>query len=65
MSLFGFGKGGGEMAAREMLVPFLGNMPLDPEMVDCGDSGKPMGASAEHSAVKVPLKASLTIGYSC
>jgi Mrp family chromosome partitioning ATPase len=51
-----FKKGGGEKAAREMLVPFLGNIPIHPEMVTCGDRGKPMVASAEHTAVKEAFK---------
>lgn len=51
-----FKKGGGEKAAREMLVPFLGSIPIDPEMVNCGDSGKPMVASADHTAVKDAFK---------
>ena len=51
-----FKKGGGEKAAREMLVPFLGSIPLDPEMVDCGDSGKPIVASADPGAVKDAFK---------
>ncbi len=51
-----FKKGGGEKAAREMLVPFLGNIPLDPGMVECGDSGTPMVALADPSAVKDAFK---------
>jgi MinD-like ATPase involved in chromosome partitioning or flagellar assembly len=36
-----FKKGGGEKAARDLKVPFLGNIPIDPEMViDC-DRGMP------------------------
>jgi Mrp family chromosome partitioning ATPase len=35
-----FKKGGGEKAAREMLVPFLGSIPIDPEIVLSGDSGR-------------------------
>ncbi len=35
-----FKKGGGEKAAREMLVPFLGTIPIDPEIVLSGDSGR-------------------------
>jgi ATP-binding protein involved in chromosome partitioning len=34
-----FGAGGGDRTAREMSVPFLGRIPLDPRMVACGDSG--------------------------
>ncbi|MCQ8894132.1 MAG: Mrp/NBP35 family ATP-binding protein [Methanolinea sp.] len=36
-----FGKGGGEKIARELGVPFLGSIPLDPGMVKAGDEGKP------------------------
>ncbi|MDH7510900.1 MAG: Mrp/NBP35 family ATP-binding protein [Methanolinea sp.] len=36
-----FGKGGGEAVARELGVPFLGSIPLDPEMRKAGDEGKP------------------------
>lgn len=34
-----FGQGGGERLAREMNVPFLGAVPLDPEIVRAGDEG--------------------------
>jgi len=33
--------GGGEHAALEMGVPFLGRIPIDPKIVETGDSGKP------------------------
>ena len=33
--------GGGEALAREMNVPFLGSIPIDPEIVECGDNGTP------------------------
>lgn len=36
-----FKVGGGEKAAEEMKVPFLGRVPLDPRIVDSCDSGKP------------------------
>lgn len=36
-----FKVGGGEKIATEMDVPFLGRIPLDPEMVVCTDSGEP------------------------
>lgn len=35
-----FGAGGGERTALEMGVRFLGKIPIDPEMVACGDSGQ-------------------------
>jgi len=36
-----FGRGGGEKAAQELGVPYLGSIPLDPEMVKAGDEGRP------------------------
>jgi ATP-binding protein involved in chromosome partitioning len=35
-----FKSGGGEAMAAEMGVPFLGRIPIDPKMVEYGDSGK-------------------------
>ena len=34
-----FGAGGGERLAREMNVPFLGQVPIDPQVVIAGDRG--------------------------
>jgi len=36
-----FKKGGGEIAAKELGLPFLGRVPLDPRIVVGGDDGKP------------------------
>lgn len=36
-----FSHGGGLKLALRMNVPFLGNIPLDPEIVESGDTGKP------------------------
>lgn len=36
-----FKAGGGEKAALEMGVPFLGKIPIDPQIVTLGDEGKP------------------------
>ncbi len=36
-----FKQGGGEHLAADMGVPFLGSIPLDPEMVQSGDTGLP------------------------
>ncbi|MFA5363287.1 MAG: Mrp/NBP35 family ATP-binding protein [Candidatus Omnitrophota bacterium] len=36
-----FKKGGGEKAARELQVPFLGGVPFQPEFVEFGDKGTP------------------------
>ncbi|MCK4506818.1 MAG: Mrp/NBP35 family ATP-binding protein [Candidatus Aegiribacteria sp.] len=36
-----FGSGGGQEMAEEMDVPFLGKIPIEPDIVISGDSGKP------------------------
>jgi ATP-binding protein involved in chromosome partitioning len=36
-----FGAGGGEQAAQDLGVPFLGSIPLDPAMRKAGDEGRP------------------------
>lgn len=36
-----FKAGGGQKMAREMTVPFLGRIPIDPQLVGAGDSGTP------------------------
>jgi Mrp family chromosome partitioning ATPase len=36
-----FRSGGGEKMAREMRVPFLGRVPVDPQIVEACDSGQP------------------------
>jgi ATP-binding protein involved in chromosome partitioning len=36
-----FGSGGGEALARELGVPLLGQIPLDPRLRECGDAGEP------------------------
>ena len=42
-----FGTGGGERAAREMGVKFLGRIPVYPQIVANGDSGKPSVLNGE------------------
>jgi len=37
-----FKVGGGEKAAKELKVPFLGRIPLDPKVVASGDDGMPI-----------------------
>jgi ATP-binding protein involved in chromosome partitioning len=37
-----FGSGGGERLARELGVPLLGTVPLDPQLRECGDRGEPL-----------------------
>lgn len=48
-----FKVGGGENAASEMGVPFLGAIPIDPDIVSCGDGGVPfVGKNPDSSAAK-------------
>jgi len=42
-----FGQGGGEKMAREMNVPFLGQIPADGKMVEAGDMGNLEGLMAQ------------------
>lgn len=44
-----FKKGGGERMAKELGVPFLGAIPIDPTVVEGGDSGNPIVVSAPDS----------------
>jgi Mrp family chromosome partitioning ATPase len=44
-----FKEGGGYKAALEMGVPFLGKIPIDPQIVRSGDEGKPFVASQPES----------------
>lgn len=44
-----FHQGGGEAIARELGVDFLGRVPLDPTVVDCGDDGRPLLRAAPES----------------
>jgi len=48
-----FKTGGGERIAQEMKVPFLGRIPLDPEMVICTDDGKPFVLTHPESGAAV------------
>jgi ATP-binding protein involved in chromosome partitioning len=36
-----FGRGGGEALAKELGLPFLGRVPLDPQVREAGDAGEP------------------------
>ena len=45
-----FGQGGAERAAGELGVPVLGCIPMQPDVVEAGDSGKPTVLSAPDSA---------------
>jgi len=45
-----FGRGGGATMAREMLVPLLAQVPVDPSIVAGGDTGKPFVTGHPDSA---------------
>ncbi len=45
-----FKRGGGERASRDLMVPFLGAIPLDPEIVTCGDAGQSLANGRNSSA---------------
>jgi len=52
-----FKEGGGEKTAKEMGVPFLGKVPIEPSIVDSGDSGKPFVLNnPESEAAKAFMK---------
>ena len=44
-----FGEGGGQRTADELGVPFLGEVPIDPRIVEGGDAGKPIVEAAPES----------------
>ncbi len=50
-----FGVGGGKRAASDLMVPFLGKIPLEPEMVKSGDSGKPFLSANQLSPAAVVM----------
>lgn len=45
-----FKRDGGAQMAREMLVPLLGRIPIDPAIVDDGDTGRPFVVAQPESA---------------
>ncbi|MFP3871135.1 MAG: P-loop NTPase [Syntrophobacteria bacterium] len=47
-----FKVGGGEKAARELQVPFLGRIPIDPQVVEKCDRGRPLMVDSVESEVK-------------
>ena len=50
-----FGSGGGQALANEVGVPLLGQIPLDPRVVEGGDTGRPIVVSEPNSAVSRAL----------
>jgi len=52
-----FGAGGGKAAAAELDVPFLGSIPLDPDVVRMGDEGRPPAAAGQHGPTAEAFRA--------
>lgn len=50
-----FGTGGGKRTAEAMNVPFLGEVPLDPEIRKGGDRGRPVGIYGDGDERAVPF----------
>lgn len=50
-----FGNGGGERLARESGVPFIGAIPMDPEVRQGGDAGRPVTVANPESPVSRAL----------
>ncbi len=44
-----FGRGGGRRVAEELGIPFLGEVPIDPRVVEEGDRGRPIVLAAPDS----------------
>ena len=57
-----FKKGGGSRLAEELVLPFLGDIPLDPEIIQCSDSGNPIVLSKPDSAA---AKAFMQLADNC
>ncbi len=44
-----FSNGGGEKAAKKLDVPFLGSVPIEPRVRECGDLGEPIVSASPDS----------------
>jgi ATP-binding protein involved in chromosome partitioning len=51
-----FGRGGGERVAAELGVEFLGEVPIDPRVVEGGDSGRPILVHAPEAPAAQALR---------
>ncbi len=51
-----FKRGGGERTAKEIDVPFLGSIPINPSIVEAGDSGRPFLLSHPESEASKAFK---------
>ena len=52
-----FGRGGGQRTAEAMDVPFLGELPLDPDVRVGGDSGRPVALFNDNNPHAAPFHA--------
>jgi ATP-binding protein involved in chromosome partitioning len=52
-----FGAGGGQLLARDLDVPLLAQVPLDPVMVNGGDQGVPVAAGWPESEAAAAFEA--------
>lgn len=52
-----FGHGGGQRYAREIDIPFLGQVPLDPRIVTGGDTGEPIVVAQPESDAARAIRA--------
>lgn len=57
-----FKKGGGKKLAEELVLPFLGSIPLDPEVTIRSDSGEPLVLSRPDS---IPAKKFIELAENC
>ncbi len=51
-----FSQGGGETISQELGVPFLGGIPIDPEVVSAGDQGEPIVAKNPDAPASVAYR---------
>jgi len=51
-----FKSGGGERTARDMGIPFLGKIPIDPAVVTAGDAGKPYVLNTDNGVAAKAFK---------
>lgn len=51
-----FKTGGGERSARDLQVPFLGSVPIDPGVVTGGDAGTPITVAEPNSAATAAFR---------
>lgn len=51
-----FGAGGGQRAALELGVSFLGGIPIDTKMAGACDGGRPLVLAEAHSAVRIAYR---------